>query len=141
MDVKVGLSVILIDRQDRVLVGKRKGSHGAGLLALPGGHLEFGESCEDCCRRELFEETGLKIMGPYHKVDHSEDIFEHNGLKKHYITLYFVGERVDSDLLEVKNLEPEKCEGWNWVPVKDLPADMFCDSDLYIRLAMFQMRY
>lgn len=46
--VRVGLGV-LCERVDagglrRVLVGQRKGSAGAGQWALPGGHLEFGES-------------------------------------------------------------------------------------------------
>lgn len=43
----------------KILIGKRKGSHGVGRYALPGGHLEAGESWRDCCLRELEEETGI----------------------------------------------------------------------------------
>ena len=43
----------------RILVGLRKGSHGAGQWALPGGWLEKGEEFLDCALRELREETGI----------------------------------------------------------------------------------
>lgn len=44
-----------------VLLIRRKRAPGEGLLALPGGHLDPGETFEDCCLRELYEETGLKV--------------------------------------------------------------------------------
>jgi 8-oxo-dGTP diphosphatase len=66
----IGVAVIVV-REGRVLLGKRKNAHGAGTWQFPGGHLEYGESIESCARRELFEETGLTIVshapGPIHQ--------------------------------------------------------------------------
>ena len=57
---QVGVGVLIL-RDGKVLLGRRKGSHGAGCWSAPGGHLEFGETLEDCAAREVLEETGLKI--------------------------------------------------------------------------------
>lgn len=48
------------NRQGRVLVVKRNIEPGYGLWALPGGFIETGETPEQACLRELYEETGLK---------------------------------------------------------------------------------
>jgi 8-oxo-dGTP diphosphatase len=57
---RVGVAVLII-RDDRVLLIKRSGSHGAGTWATPGGHLDFGEMPEQCGVREAREETGLEV--------------------------------------------------------------------------------
>ena len=61
--VRVGCGCVVVNDAfpGCVLLGERKGSHGAGKLALPGGHLELGESWEDCLLREVQEETNLSI--------------------------------------------------------------------------------
>lgn len=62
--VRVGVGCFVINPKlypNRILLGTRIGSHGAGKLALPGGHLEMNESWEDCATREVQEETNLNI--------------------------------------------------------------------------------
>ncbi len=127
-EARVGVSVIIIDKQKRVLVGKRMGSHGAGLLSIPGGHVEYNESYNTTCDRELMEEIGVNFPNQYVKVGFSEDFFKTDTGIKHYITLYFVVTNVDSDSIEIKNMEPEKCEGWEWINIDELPDIMFCDT-------------
>jgi len=85
---KVGMGVLVL-KNDRVLFGKRKSSHVTGTWHPPGGHLEFGESLENCAKREVREETGIKIKN-IRFATATNDIFEEEG--KHYITLYMVAD-------------------------------------------------
>lgn len=112
---KVGVAVFLVNG-DKVLLGKRKGSHGAGHFQLPGGHLEFGESWGDCARRETFEETGLVLSGPIQFATVTNDVFAAEN--KHYITIFMRAECSGGE--EPALLEPEKCESWEWVPWKSI---------------------
>src|SRR3989344_1839312 len=57
---KVGVGVVIV-KEGKILLGKRRGAHGAGQYAGPGGHLEHLESIENCAKREVLEETGLEI--------------------------------------------------------------------------------
>ncbi|HTQ44147.1 MAG TPA: NUDIX hydrolase [Polyangiaceae bacterium] len=108
--VRVGVAVVLRRRDGAVLMGLRKGSHGAGTWSFPGGHLELGESVAACAARELREETGIEIEPrATRKLTFTNDVFEAEG--KHYVTLY-----VEADWTgrEPRLLEPNKCEGWRW---------------------------
>jgi 8-oxo-dGTP diphosphatase len=136
---RVGVSIILINENNEILAGKRKGSHGEGLWSIPGGHIEFGETYKQTCDRELWEEIGCDLSDyEYEKIGFSEDFFEkfnggpnypHSLDKielKHYTTLYFVVKVPNN--LDIKNMEPDKCEGWFWFDLYNLPSEMFCDS-------------
>jgi len=57
---KVGMGVMIL-KDGKVLMQKRKNHHGDGEYAFPGGHLEFGEGFVDCVKRETMEEAGIKI--------------------------------------------------------------------------------
>lgn len=114
--VRVGVGVfVLASSQEphdnpRFLVGKRLNAHGAGTWALPGGHLEFGESPEECAAREVDEETGLRVKNIRYLTT-TNDIMRADN--KHYVTLFTVCEREhESQEPEVRELQ--KCEGWEW---------------------------
>lgn len=116
--VRVGVAAIVL-RDSKVLIGRRKGAHGAGTWGLPGGHLEFGESVEACAMREVFEETGLRvaITGP---AGFTNDVFLDEG--RHYVTL-FVLARCGAGEAQVR--EPDKCAVWEWREWDDLPRPLF----------------
>ena len=115
---RVGVGVI-IRREGKVLLGLRKGSHGSGSWAFPGGHLEFGETPEQTVVRELQEECGVQVKN-LTTVTFTNDIFITE--QKHYITLYVLCDYASG---EAKNLEPEKCERWEWFAWDRLPEPKF----------------
>jgi 8-oxo-dGTP diphosphatase len=115
---RIGVAAILI-RDGQVLLGKRKGAHGHGTWAFPGGHLEYGESIETCARREVREETGLHIArmrpGPY-----TNDVF--HAEQQHYVTLFVIAASVSGDPVV---REPHKCAVWQWFKWDALPTPQF----------------
>jgi 8-oxo-dGTP diphosphatase len=114
----VGVAVIVV-RNGRVLLGKRKGAHGEGTWALPGGHLEFFESIDACAKREVAEETGLQI-GDVRHFAFTNDHFDKEG--KHYVTLFVTAEHRAGEAVV---REPEKCDAWEWFRWQALPSPRF----------------
>lgn len=64
--------VALIFSVGHVLAVSRKNNHED--LGLPGGKIEPGETPEEAIRRELLEETGLKIGAMYPIFDHLDRV-------------------------------------------------------------------
>lgn len=114
---RVGLGVLVL-KGDRILLGRRKGSHGAGQYASPGGHLEHLEGFEACCRREVMEETGLEIKNV--RFLRVMNVMEY--APRHYVDLSFVAEWASGEP-EVR--EPNKVESWDWYPLDALPSPLF----------------
>jgi 8-oxo-dGTP diphosphatase len=115
----VGICVVVVRRNDgKILLGKRKGSHGEGEYSTPGGHLEHGESFAACAAREVLEETGLQI-GPlrFLRVLNCTSY-----APKHYVDLAFAAEWKSGEP-EVR--EPDKVERWDWYDPDDLPTPLF----------------
>jgi 8-oxo-dGTP diphosphatase len=120
--VRVGVGVVVKDpaKPQSVFCGIRKGSHGAGMLALPGGHLEMMERWEDCASREVLEECNLRLQTPIFGHVTNDPMPSEN---KHYVTIFMMAKCDASDPPQVpENMEPEKCEGWNSYSWEQLQA-------------------
>jgi len=119
----------------KFLLGKRKNAYMSGYYGLPGGRMELKESLWESVKRELKEETGLqaqqiKYLGVVRELQSTYN----------FIHFAFLCEKYAG---EVTNTEPEKCEGWEWfeldeIPQQTLPGhlagiDIFKDSTLSLR--------
>ena len=119
--VGVGCFVTSKNYPGCILLGKRLNKDGLGTYALPGGHVEFGESFEETAIREVKEETNLII-------ENARTVAFVNCFRKdieyHYLIPLVVAEYNGAD--EPLNTEPNKCEGWKWTKWDEhLPKPLF----------------
>ncbi len=114
---QVGIGVMII-KDGKILMGKRKSSHGAGEYSLPGGHLEYIESFEDCAKREVQEEVAIEIKNV--KFLHLANLKDY--APKHYVNICLVADWKSG---EPQVMEPEKLESWNWYDMDSIPQPCF----------------
>jgi 8-oxo-dGTP diphosphatase len=122
---KVGLGVMVLNVEGKVLLGRRSGSHGAGEHAFPGGLLEHMESFEDGIRRELREEAGIEVTDICFLCVFNFRAFA----PKHHVGLGFTA-RLAAGEPQVR--EPDKCSGWGWYALDALPEPLFAASSTMI---------
>jgi 8-oxo-dGTP diphosphatase len=114
----VGVSAVVV-RDGKVLVGLRRGSHGEGTWAFPGGKVDPGEDPADTVRRELAEETGL-LAGHVEPITWTSDVMADDGL--HFVTLHHCAQVTAG---EPSVQEPDKVEEWRWVAWEEIPQPVF----------------
>lgn len=117
LKIKVGVGVMVL-KDGKVLLGRRKGSHGEGEYAFPGGHMEYMESFAETAKREVKEETGLE-------VENIRFVCLVNLKKyapKHYVHIGLVADWEDG---QPKVMEPNKSDGWDWYDLDKLPTPRF----------------
>lgn len=114
----IGVGVIIKDG-DRVLLMKRQNSHGAGTWSMPGGHLEYGESPEECAIREAEKEVGVSITDLTFRTI-TNDIFEEE--EKHYVTIWIEGTYVAG---EARIKSPREMSEVGWFSWNALPTPRF----------------
>ncbi|MFH1183116.1 MAG: NUDIX domain-containing protein [Candidatus Moraniibacteriota bacterium] len=114
---KVGVGVMIL-KDGKVLLGKRKGSHGEGEYAFPGGHLEYMESFEGCAKRETKEECGIEIKNI--RFQFLANLKKY--APKHYVHVGLIADWKNGN---PKVLEPDSCELWDWYDLENLPQPLF----------------
>lgn len=117
--VQVGIGVLIVNNDGKILLGKRRGAHGAGRWQPPGGKPDVGEKFVDTAKREVLEETGL-VVDRVEPITFTDDYFAADHL--HFATLYYLARNFRG---QPQNMEPKKCEGWQWFGLNELPEPLF----------------
>ncbi len=112
----VGVGVVFV-REDRVFLAKRQGAHGEDTWASAGGHLEWGETLEQCARREAMEELGVTVGGLQFLCISNIIAYD-----RHYVDVEFLGDIGDQ---EPQLAEPEAFSESGWFHLDDLPEPIF----------------
>jgi ADP-ribose pyrophosphatase YjhB (NUDIX family) len=74
---------------DGSVLAQESGDGRGVTYALPGGHLEFGETLSACLSREIFEESGLNVEAEKLVYVH-ENFYSLNRIRTHEIGFYFL---------------------------------------------------
>lgn len=118
--VLVGVGIIVLRKDGKVLIGKRIGKF-VPEYSIPGGSLEAGETFEEGACREMKEETGVIIKNPT-VVSISNNLETYKKTGKHYISVNLL---VKKFIGEPKVLEKDKCEKYIWCDPDDVPKPHF----------------
>jgi ADP-ribose pyrophosphatase YjhB (NUDIX family) len=103
--IQCAASIICVDEQGRILLGKRSDNK---MWGYSGGAVEIDERVEDCAKRELYEEMGLI-------AEELEFFYVNSGPEAHYI--YPNGDEVSN--FEIIYI----CRKWHGEP-KSLDGEM-----------------
>ena len=103
----IGVSAIIFDSDERVLLIQRGKPPAAGWWHAPGGKLEAGESMVEGVRREVREETGLEvIIGPIMAVvERRQEGF-------HYVIIDFLARLADPAQTAIKPADDASAAAW-----------------------------
>jgi len=101
----------IVERDDKLLLVKRKKDPSKGSLSFPGGKVDIGEKVEDAVKRELREETSLEIeltdiLGVY-----SDPARDPRG---HRISVTFIARIISGEAKAA-----DDAESIEWLPLND----------------------
>ncbi len=106
----------LIINEGKLLILKRiEDTYEGGLWDLPGGTLEDGEDLSSGIKREVFEETGLKIENPGLFYYSSNIDVKKN---KQFVTIIFITKLNYND--QIVTIDPNEHSQSKWIEPNDI---------------------
>lgn len=115
----VGAGIFVLDRQDRMLMMKRRDNKCWGF---PGGATEPGEVVEDAARRETLEEANIAVveMSLFGVFSGPELYYEYpNGDEVYNVTVMYLSRVWQGDI----QISEEHTE-WRWFSVHEIPENI-----------------
>jgi len=113
ISAKKKVSLVIVFDGDKVLLGEKLSGY-----EIPGGHVDYLEDEKDCARRELEEETNLKIS----KIKLLRTMDMPDKIVYVYYTKHYSGDLLAGDDLV----------GASWHKINDLPKIKFNGAELIL---------
>ena len=142
LPLRAGVGIIVLNKQNKVFVGKRKDNPG-DKWQMPQGGVDQGEDYITAMKRELLEETGIKNIEIIKEI---EKIYQYElpqnlvgiiwkgkyrGQKQKWFITRFLGKEKEINL----NTKHAEFIDWKWIQPNLLP-EVIVDfkKDLYLNL-------
>ena len=142
LPLRTGVGIIVLNKQNKIFVGKRKDNPG-DKWQMPQGGVDEGEDYITAMRRELLEETSIQNIEIIKEIDKiyqyelPENLIgiiwkgKYRGQKQKWFITRFLGEEKEINL---KTKHAEFID-WKWIEPKFLPEVIVnFKKDLYLNL-------
>jgi len=142
LPLRTGVGIIVLNKQNKIFVGKRKDNPG-DRWQMPQGGVDEGEDYITAMRRELLEETSIQNIEIIKEID---KIYQYElpknlvgiiwkgkyrGQKQKWFITRFLGEDKEINL----NTKHAEFIDWKWIEPKFLPEVIVnFKKDLYLNL-------
>jgi 8-oxo-dGTP diphosphatase len=115
---RVGVGILILDDQNRVLLTLRKNPPEAGCWSIVGGKLEYLETLHKCAIREALEEVGLTVA-----IERLLCVTDHLVPleNQHWVSPAYLGRVIFG---QARNCEPDKTHQVSWFPLDQLPTNL-----------------
>lgn len=126
--IMVVAGAFVFDKENRVLMQKRSDN---GQWGFPGGFMDLGESVQDTARREVYEETGLKLeelelFGIYSGPQYDKTFS--NGDQVSLVLISFICKQYSGELVESNEESIQN----KFYSLKELPENIFNEHKMLI---------
>lgn len=115
-----GAGVILLNGTGKMLLQRRTDN---GCWGIPGGAMELEESFEETARREVLEETGLRVgkLDLFYLSSGQHTYYEYpNGDQVYLACAIFTSREFDGEI----NMDESETLGLQWFHPNDLPSNL-----------------
>ena len=142
LPLRTGVGIIVLNKQNKIFVGKRKDNPG-DKWQMPQGGVDKGEDYITAMKRELLEETSIQNIEIIKEIDKiyqyelPENLVgiiwkgKYRGQKQKWFITRFLGEEKEINL----NTKHAEFIDWKWIEPKFLPEVIVnFKKDLYINL-------